>query len=350
MAPGADTRPTVVIPAFSSSSSSSSSEQQEEDTIRIPVIDLSKLLITSSDDVNSPLFLDELSNLSHACQHWGFFQVVNHGVEKRLLEEMEKLAMDFFMQPLEEKRKYAMAPGGIQGYGQAFVFSQDQKLDWCNMFALGVHPHSIRVPSLWPSNPPHFGETVETYTREMKGLCEKLMKYIGITLNGNGDVFDRAFAKGCVQAVRMNYYPPCPRPDLVLGLSPHSDGSALTVLQQPNFGPPGLQILNDKNEWVQVPSLPNALVINVGDTIEVLTNGKYKSVEHRAVTDKERDRLSIVTFYAPSYEMEIGPLPEMVTEDNPAQFRTYNHGEFSKHYVTSKLQGKKSLDFAKFSF
>ncbi|VFQ65341.1 unnamed protein product [Cuscuta campestris] len=240
-APGADTRPTVVVPAaYSSSSSSSSScggddhheeeeqQQQEEYTIKIPVIDLSKLLITSSvDGVNSPLFLDELSNLSHACQHWGFFQVVNHGVEKGLLEKMERLAMEFFMQPVEEKRKYAMAPGGIQG------------------------------------------ETVETYTREMRGLCEKLMKYIGITLNGNDDVFDRAFAKGCVQAVRMNYYPPCPRPDLVLGLSPHSDGSALTVLQQPNFGPPGLQILNDKNEWVQVPSLPNALVINVGDTIEV---------------------------------------------------------------------------------
>uniref|UniRef100_A0A7N0VKY5 Fe2OG dioxygenase domain-containing protein n=1 Tax=Kalanchoe fedtschenkoi TaxID=63787 RepID=A0A7N0VKY5_KALFE len=152
-----------------------------------------------------------------------------------------------------------------------------------------------------------------------------------------------------VQAVRMNYYPPCPRPDLVLGLSPHSDGSALTVLQQGKGSADvaGLQILKDGN-WVPVHPVPNSLVINIGDTIEVVTNGKYKSVEHRAVTHKEKDRVSIVTFYAPSYEVEIGPVGELVDQkDSPCRYRTYNHGEYSKHYVSSKLQGKKTLDFAK---
>ena len=81
--------------------------------------------------------------------------------------------------------------------------------------------------------------------------------------------------------------------------------------------------------------------------VQVLTNGKYKSVEHRAVTHKEKDRLSIVTFYAPSYEIELGPMPELVDEKNPRRYRRYNHGEYSKHYVTNKLQGKKTLDFAK---
>ena len=80
---------------------------------------------------------------------------------------------------------------------------------------------------------------------------------------------------------------------------------------------------------------------------QVLTNGKYKSVEHRAVTHKEKDRLSIVTFYAPSYEIELGPMPELVDINNPCKYRRYNHGEYSKHYVTNKLQGKKTLDFAK---
>ena len=72
-----------------------------------------------------------------------------------------------------------------------------------------------------------------------------------------------------VQAVRMNYYPACPRPDLVLGLSPHSDGSALTVLQQGKGSSVGLQILKD-GKWISVQPIPNALVINIGDTIEVL--------------------------------------------------------------------------------
>jgi len=93
--------------------------------------------------------------------------------------------------------------------------------------------------------------------------------------------------------------------------------------------------------WIDVVEFTNFL------HAQVLTNGKYKSVEHRAVTHKEKDRLSIVTFYAPSYEIELGPIPELVDENNPCKYRTYNHGEYSKHYVTSKLQGKKTLEFAK---
>lgn len=81
--------------------------------------------------------------------------------------------------------------------------------------------------------------------------------------------------------------------------------------------------------------------------LQVLTNGKYKSVEHRAVTHKERERLSIVSFYAPSYEIELGPLPELVNEKNPSKYRRYNHGEYSKHYINNKLQGKRTLDFAR---
>lgn len=79
----------------------------------------------------------------------------------------------------------------------------------------------------------------------------------------------------------------------------------------------------------------------------MLTNGRYKSVEHRAVTNMVKDRLSIVTFYAPSYEVELGPMPEFIDESNPVQYRNYLHGEYSKHYVTNKLQGKRTLDFAK---
>lgn len=254
--------------------------------------------------------------------------------------------MEFFMLPLEEKQKYPMAPGTVQGYGQAFVFSEDQKLDWCNMFALGVEPHFIRNPKLWPTKPLDFSETVDIYSREIRKLCKKLLKYIAMSLGLNDDIFEEMFGVA-VQAVRMNYYPACPRPDLVLGLSPHSDGSALTVLQQGKCSSSvGLQILKD-NVWVPVQPIPNALVINIGDTIEVLTNGRYKSVEHRAVTHQEKDRLSIVTFYAPSYEIELGPLEELVDENNPCKYKRYNHGEYSMHYVTNKLQGKKTLEFAK---
>lgn len=88
-----------------------------------------------------------------------------------------------------------------------------------------------------------------------------------MSLDLSEGVFEKMFGVA-VQAVRMNYYPPCPRPDLVLGLSPHSDGSALTVLQQGRGSSVGLQILKN-NTWVPVQPIPNALVVNIGDTIEV---------------------------------------------------------------------------------
>ncbi|KAF8370085.1 hypothetical protein HHK36_031881 [Tetracentron sinense] len=309
-------------------------------SMHIPIIDLSKLVEGDEDQWRT-----EMVKLASSCEEWGFFQVINHGIDRSLLETIEKIAMEFFMLPLEEKQKYPMAPGTVQGYGQAFVFSEDQKLDWCNMLALGVEPHFIRNPKLWPTKPAKFSEILEMYSKDIRKLCQNLLRFIALSLDLKQEAFNKMFGVA-VQAVRMNYYPPCSRPDLVLGLSPHSDGSALTVLQQGRGNSVGLQILKDKT-WVPVQPVPDALVINIGDTLEVLTNGRYKSVEHRAVTHKEKDRLSIVTFYAPSYEIELGPLPELVDENNPCMYKRYNHGEYSHHYVTNKLQGKKTLDFAK---
>lgn len=91
-------------------------------------------------------------------------EVINHGVEVSLLERMERVGIEFFMMPVEEKKKYPMAPGTVQGYGQAFVFSEDQKLDWCNMFALGLEPPHSRNPKLWPTKPAAFRYlTLHTY-------------------------------------------------------------------------------------------------------------------------------------------------------------------------------------------
>ncbi|KAM0947691.1 putative thebaine 6-O-demethylase [Dioscorea sansibarensis] len=300
----------------------------------IPVIDMSKLFSS----------FDEMSKLQFACQNWGFFQVVNHGVEIKLLESMEKVAKEFFILPVEEKEKYPMETGAVQGYGHAFVFSEDQTLDWCNMLALGLRPLANRKPHLWPKNPPYFSETFETYSARIKKLCERLLEHIADSLGLKTNTFNEMFGE-IVQGVRMNYYPPCSRPDLVLGLSPHSDGSALTVLQQDNNSV-GLQIFKD-NSWIPVFPIHNALVINLGDTLEVLTNGKYKSIEHRAVTNEKIDRLSIVTFYAPNYSLELGPMPEFINENQPCMYKRYSHGEYSRHYITNKLQGKKSLDFVK---
>ncbi|KAK4854735.1 hypothetical protein QYF36_000649 [Acer negundo] len=93
--------------------------------------------------------------MTKLCKRGGV-EVVDHGIYLSLLDTIEMVAKDFFMLPLEEKQKYPMAPGTVQGYGQAFVFSENQKLDWCNLFALGVEPDFMRRLELWPSKPVDF--------------------------------------------------------------------------------------------------------------------------------------------------------------------------------------------------
>ncbi|XP_059067884.1 codeine O-demethylase-like [Cryptomeria japonica] len=125
----------------------------------------------------------------------------------------------------------------------------------------------------------------------------------------------------------------------------HSDGSALTVLLQYDDCV-GLQIFK-QNKWISVEPIPDALVINIGDTLEVLANGECKTVEHRTVIYRNKERLSMVTFHAPSYDVELGPLPQLIDEDHPKLFKNYKHADYNRHYLTNKLNGKKSLEFAR---
>ena len=79
----------------------------------------------------------------------------------------------------------------------------------------------------------------------------------------------------------------------------------------------------------------------------MLTNGKFRSIEHRAVTNKDTERLSVVTFHAPRFDADIGPLPQFIDDAHPCLYKTYKHAEYNRHYISNKLEGKKLLDFAK---
>jgi hypothetical protein len=99
---------------------------------------------------------EEAARLRMACEDWGFFQVVNHGIPEEIMEEIKRSVMGFFALPRPEKKALAQEPGGIEGYGQAFVVSEEQKLDWADMFYLVTQPPSYRHLRLWPSNPSTF--------------------------------------------------------------------------------------------------------------------------------------------------------------------------------------------------
>ncbi|CDP21600.1 unnamed protein product [Coffea canephora] len=145
-----------------------------------------------------------------------------------------------------------------------------------------------------------------------------------------------------MQTMRMNYYPPCPQPELVMGLCPHSDADGLTILLQVNEVE-GLQI-KKAGAWVPVVPLPNAFTVNVGDILEIVTNGIYKSVEHRATVNLHNERLSIAAFFFPKVDGDMGPAPSLTPPENPAIFRRISTIDYLKAFFSRELDGKSFID------
>jgi len=300
--------------------------------IAIPVIDME--LLSGENDCRQK----EIEKLAMACEEWGFFQVVNHGIPGSLMEQMKRIAREFVLLPLQEKVEYAVQEH--EGYGQAFVFSEDQQLDWSDLLYLTIMPAEKRKMKFWPAKPVEFRETVEEYAIQVQRLSNQMLYLMAENLSLNApDRFVHMFGE---ISQSMHYYPPCPRPDLVIGLSSHTDGGGITILLQED-GVVGLQVRKD-GDWIPVQPIPGGLVINIGDMVEVISNGKYKSIEHRAVANKEKDRISIAAFCNPEKEAEIGPACELINESNPLNYRNFKRSEYLESYF---LEGKKAIEFAK---
>ncbi|MCL7029592.1 hypothetical protein MKW94_005290 [Papaver nudicaule] len=286
----------------------------------IPVINLQKLL--SPEPITGEL---ELERLHSACKEWGFFQVVNHGIDN-LLEEKKK------------NQKFKVE-GDPEGFGQAFVQSEDQKLDWGDMFLLLTLPQHMRKPRLFSKLPLPLRDTIESYSSELSKLVLSLLELIGKALHIEAGVMTELF-QGGRQTMKVNYYPPCPQPEKVIGLTKHSDAAGLTILQLNEVD--GLQIRKE-NVWVPIKPLPNAFVVNIGDILEMMSNGIYRSVEHRATINSTKEMLSVAAFHSPKLDVEIGPILSMITPETPALFRTIVYEEYLKTFFARKLDGKSFL-------
>ncbi|KAM5586420.1 protein SRG1-like [Rosa sericea] len=303
----------------------------------IPFIDFKKLL--SQQESNN---FDELSRLHLACKEWGFFQLVNHGVSSSLMEKMKTEIQDFFNLPIEEKKRFWQHPGDVEGFGQAFVVSEEQKLDWADIFFLTTLPVQMRKPHLFPELPTPFKDTLEIYSMELENLAMAILTQMENALRIEAKELTKSFVGG-MQSMRMNYYPPCPQPEKVIGLTPHSDAVGLTILLQVNEILEGLQVKKD-GIWFPVKPLPDAFIVNVGDILEIQTNGTYRSIEHRAIVNSKKERLSIATFYSPRLDGEICPAPSLITEETHAAYTSIGVQDFFTALFARKLQGKSFLD------
>uniref|UniRef100_A0A803MXP8 Fe2OG dioxygenase domain-containing protein n=1 Tax=Chenopodium quinoa TaxID=63459 RepID=A0A803MXP8_CHEQI len=240
-----------------------------------PIIDFSLLSSFNS---------EELSKLRSALSTWGCFQLVNHGMTSELLDEIRELSKEFFKLPLEEKEK----------------------------------------------------TTLHEYSNKTKEVSKTLFKAMSRSLKLDENRFFELWGddKEDIIHARFNFYPRCPSANQVVGLKAHTDGSAITVLLQ-DKEIEGLQVLKD-DQWFKVPIIPEAIIIHVGDQLEIASNGIFKSPVHKVVINPKCDRISLAMLPLPNPEKEIGPLKELITEDRPQMFkRLKDYGQIYFTYMAS---------------
>ncbi|KAL4204855.1 hypothetical protein AMTRI_Chr01g111810 [Amborella trichopoda] len=313
----------------------------------VPIIDLGPLFSSNSDD--STALSKIVDQIGKGCKEWGFFQVINHGMPIELRNEVKKVAAKFFSQSVEEKRKIRRDEDNAMGYFDAE--NTRNVRDWKEVFDfLVVNPseipaeydgeqvtRTITMGNRWPENLPEMRKACEEYAKATEKLAIKLLELISLSLGLSATCLN-GFFKNQTSFIRLNYYPPCPCPDVALGVGRHKDAGALTVLAQDEVG--GLEVRGKDGKWVAVKAVLDSYIINVGDIVQVWSNDAYESAEHRVVVNSKRERFSVPFFYNPSHYEFIKPLEELLSKDNPPKYSGYNWGYL---FTSRKLSNFKKM-------
>nr|AEF14416.1 flavonol synthase [Onobrychis viciifolia] len=280
-------------------------------------------------DFSNPDKVKVEREVMEASRDWGMFQIVNHDIPSHVIQKLQSVGKEFFELPQEEKEVYAKPTGSdsLEGYGTKLQKEVNGKKGWVDhLFHIVWPPSSINY-RFWPNNPASYREVNEEYGRYLREVADKLFRNMSLGLGlEEHELKEAAGGDDMIHLLKINYYPPCPCPDLVLGVPPHTDMSFVTILV-PNEVQ-GLQASRN-GHWYDVKYVPNALVVHIGDQMEILSNGKYKSVLHRTTVNKEETRMSWPVFIEPREEHEVGPHPKLVNQENPPKYKTKKYKDYA---------------------
>jgi len=278
----------------------------------IPLIDFSNFLKSSD--------LKVAQEIGKACAEYGFFTLTHHGVDETLQSELENLSQQFFGQNLEEKMKISMKLGGRawRGYfpvGEELTSGQADHKEGV-YFGEEIGDQDPRVQqglplhgkNLFPQFPAGFKDVVLKYELAMTNLAHELMRAISMSLDLAPNYFHQHFTEDPLILFRIFHYPATSsekEDQYPWGVGEHTDYGLLTLLKQDDKG--GLEA-KIKEDWISVPPVPNSFVCNVGDMLDYLTQGKYRSLPHRVKNISGKSRYSFPFFFDPNFKAKIQAL------------------------------------------
>ena len=275
---------------------------------------------------------DTLRHLDAACREWGFFQITNHGVSDDLIAAMHRAMHEFFALPIETKRGIERTATNSWGFYDRELTKNTR--DWKQIYDYGPPDGAAIVPQL-PRELPKFAAAIARFYAACDSLAFELVEVIAANLGMPPGALDACFRPQHTSFLRLNSYPPCPAParptdqkparDGHLGVNPHTDSGALTLLLQDDQ--PGLEVLHG-DEWHLVEPRRDALVVNIGDIVQVWSNDRYTAALHRGLVAPDAERFSAPFFFNPGYSTQYAPLPSTVDAEHPPRYRSIGWGEF----------------------
>lgn len=256
------------------------------------------------------------AQIDEACRRYGFFRITGHGVDRAELAELDSLARMFFAQPDSVKSAIAMEHGGAawRGWfpldGELTSGVPDHKEGIYFGTELAADQPAVREgrplhgPNLFPDQPARLRPAVLGWIDEMTALGATLLTMMATGLGLPADWFQRNVTTDPTILFRIFRYPP-EMPD-GWGVAEHTDYGLLTILATDDHD--GLQV-HAPDGWIDVPSEPGVFVVNLGDMLERMTDGRYRSTPHRVRNVGETDRLSFPCFIDPSWDAVCPVLP-----------------------------------------
>ena len=312
----------------------------------VPVIDISPFLVGTAAGKASVA-----QAVGSACREIGFLVITGHGVADQLVRDVEVQSRRFFDLSLAEKMKVVRpSPGIARGYipleGESVARSRGEAApgDLNESFMIGA----IDVPAdayhfgpaagnhfasnLWPAHPPELRNAYERYFRAMADLARTLMRVFALALNQPEDFFDGKIDRH-ISRLRVRNYPAPevpPKPGQ-LRAGAHCDYGSLTILKTEDR-PGGLEVCNADGQWVPVPILPGAYIVNIGELMARWTNDVWRSTLHRVVNPPESApvdsrRQSLVFFHNPNYDAEVACIPSCSSPTSPPKYPVTTSGE-----------------------